>query len=532
MKKLTNYLLGLAIVASSSMVFSPAASANDSPNWTATKVNSFSLETSSSLSSRGLVTVRGAFPARSAEYDQALQKQQLNGGTSIGFCKWTLKDAAYPGYADVGGVGILVTGTTLPKDKINSDSFSIKGIRYTTFMSGGPTDYLPMDIWSRLGEKFAITLNGSDLLFSSKGFSNGRDVNFNLKEVTASFSTDGWPEGSYQVSVAWNDGCSDVFVSSPITISLGAIPSPKWSCSAPTSIRADEAAKITCNSTVPVSLLPFHLEAFQGGAWVDLNHGTANGKSVTVTQGQLPTGANSLRFRTESLTNQYSESTSAEFNIQVVPAPYTTKCSTSSAVRVGEYFDVSCLATSNIDGAMAHLQSLSSNKWVNISDGQWSSTNLAFPNLSFSKTGSGTLRVVTDAQAGKYLGNTSTNMVVSISAAASSSASSGGNSSSSGGTSGALQVSVSYPKVVIAGRRYSAVVTTSPAVNGQCTYYLFYRVRVPIGQASLQKGKSSFTFPATKIGDTGTGAATLTVVCQAGSLSGYGGAGFFVTQAG
>ena len=470
MKRFTNYLLGLAIVASSSVVFGPAASANNSPNWTATKVNSFSLETSSSLNSRGLVTVRGAFPARSAEYDQALQKQQLNGGTSIGFCKWTLKDAAYPGYADVGGVGILVTGTTLPKEKINSDSFSIKGIRYTGFMSQGPTEYQPMTVWSRLGEKDAITVNGTDLLFSSKGFSNGRDVDFNLKEVTASFSTDGWPEGSYQVSVAWNDGCSDVFVSSPITISLSAIPTPKWSCSAPASIRADETAKITCNSTIPVILLPFHLEAFQGGAWVDLNHGTANGKSVTITQGQLPTGANSLRFRTESLTSQYSESTSAEFNIQVVPAPYTTKCSTSSAVRVGEYFDVSCLATSNIDGAIAHLQSLSSNKWVNISDGQWSSTNLTFPNLSFSKTGSGTLRVVTDAQAGKYLSSVSPNLVVKISAA--STMSSGVGSSSLGFTKPAGKVDKSsnaYKTMVNVGRNFATVSTASDSALSQCT---------------------------------------------------------------
>ena len=470
MKKGLNTFLSLSVLVFISGVLVPTAVANESPNWIATKVNSFTLESSSSLTTRGLVTIRGVVPARSPEYDQAIEKQQLNGGTGIGFCRWTLKDASYPGYADVGGVGILVTGPSLPPDKINSDSFSIKGIRYTSFLSQGATEYKPMDIWSKLGEKDAVNLNGSDLLFESKRFSNGMDVNFNFKEVTASFSTDGWPEGNYQISVVWNDGCSDVFTSVPVTISLNAIPSPNWKCDSPTSLRADEPLKVTCNSSVPVSLLPYHLEIFQGGKWVEVSHGTANGNSVTIQNLQLPIGNNSLRFRTDELVNQFHDAVAPEFSIQVLPAPYTVRCSAPSAVTVGDFLDVACLATSNIDGAIGHLQSLSNNNWVNIGDGQWKGTNMNFSNLSFSKAGSGTLRVVTDAQSGKYLSSISASLEIKISAAYTPTFTGGGSGSVFKVPSGKVdKTSNAYKTMVNVGKNFAKVSLASDTALSQCT---------------------------------------------------------------
>ena len=123
-------------------VFLPnPASANDSPNWIATKPNSFSLQTSTDLNSRGTITLRGVVPPKTAEYDEAIRKQQTNGGQGRGFCTWTLKDAAYPGFAGQGGVGILVLGPELSPAVINPDSFSMNGIRYTAFLSQGPTEY-------------------------------------------------------------------------------------------------------------------------------------------------------------------------------------------------------------------------------------------------------------------------------------------------------------------------------------------------------------------------------------------------------
>jgi hypothetical protein len=220
MKKLISVVLVLLKMLLAAWIFPDLASANDSPNWITTKPNSFSLQTSSDLNSRGTIIVRGVVPPKTPEYDEAIRKQQLDGGTGRGFCTWTLKDAAYPGYAGNGGVGILVLGPDLSPAVINPDSFSLKGIRYTAFLSQGPTENLSMWTDYYRSNNSAINLNGTDLLFASRQFKNASDVTFGFKEFTASFSTNNWPGGSYQIVGVFNDGCSDVYTSTPVTLNL------------------------------------------------------------------------------------------------------------------------------------------------------------------------------------------------------------------------------------------------------------------------------------------------------------------------
>jgi len=446
------------------------ANANDSPNWIATKPNSFSLQTSSDLNSRGTVAIRGVVPPKTAEYDEAIRKQQLDGGRGRGFCTWTQKDAAFPGYADKGGVGILILGPELPPAAINPDSFSMKGIRYTGFLSQGPTEYTNMWTDYYRSNNSAINLHGTDLLFASRYFKNMSDVDFGFKEFTASFSTDNWPGGSYQIVGVFNDGCSDVFTSLPVTLNLPSIPTPAWKCDTSKAIKSNELLTIICSSDIAVNLLPFQLELFQSGAWVDISHGTANGKTLTLPNLKLPTGSNSLRLHTDELTNQFHESLSSEINVQVTPGPYSVKCSLPNAVRVGQFFEVSCLATSDIDGAFAHLQSLSNGKWTNINDTDWSATSLTFSNLSYSKTGTGTMRVVTDSQSGKYLGYTTSNFKIEVSAQKNSSSSGGSSSAGTKAPSGNVDMtSNAYKTMVSVGRNFARVSTASDSAQSQCS---------------------------------------------------------------
>jgi hypothetical protein len=470
MKKLISVVLVLLNMLSVAWIFPDLASANDSPNWITTKPNSFSLQTSSDLNSRGTIIVRGVVPPKTPEYDEAIRKQQLDGGTGRGFCTWTLKDAAYPGYAGNGGVGILVLGPDLSPAVINPDSFSLKGIRYTAFLSQGPTEYLSMWTDYYRSNNSAINLNGTDLLFASRQFKNSSDVTFGFKEFTASFSTNNWPGGNYQIVGVFNDGCSDVYTSTPVTVNLSSIPTPVWKCETPKSIKSNELSTINCSSDIAVNLLPFHLEIFQSGAWVDVSRGTANGKVITVRNLRLPIGNNSLRLRTDELTNQFKESLSPEIYVQVTPGPYSVKCSLPNAVRVGQFFEVSCLATNDIDGAFAHLQSFSNGKWTNIEDVEWSGTSVSFSDLSFSKTGTGTMRVVTDAQAGKYMGYTTSNFKIVVSAQKNSSSSGGSSSAGAKPPSGKVdKTSNAYKTMFNVGKNFAKVSMANDTAISQCS---------------------------------------------------------------
>jgi hypothetical protein len=471
MKRFVSFLFALVLLnlLSAAWISPDLASANDSPNWIATKPNSFSLQTSSDLNSRGTLTIRGVVPPKTAEYDEAIRKQQTSGGQARGFCTWTLKDAAYPGYAGKGGVGILVLGPQLSTDVINPDSFSMKGIRYTAFLSQGPTEYLPMWTDHHSLNKSAINLNGTDLLFASRYFRNMDDVDFSFKEFTASFSTNNWPGGNYQIVGVFNDGCSEVYTSTPVALNLSSIPTPVWKCDTPKSIKSNELSTINCSSDIAVNLLPFHLEIFQSGAWIDVSRGTANGKVITVRNLRLPIGNNSLRLRTDELTNKFKESISPEINIQVTPGPYSVKCSWPNAVRAGQFFQVSCLATNDIDGAFAHLQSLSNGKWTNIEDVEWSGTSVSFSNLSFSKTGTGTMRVVTDAQAGKYIGYTTSNFKIEVSAQKNSSSSGGSSSAGTKTPSGKVdKTSNAYKTMFNVGKNFAKVSMANDTAISQC----------------------------------------------------------------
>jgi hypothetical protein len=448
------------------------ASANESPNWLASKPNSFTLQTSSDLNSRGTISVKGVIPPKDTQYDEAVYKQQTSGGTRTGFCSWTLKDTSYPGYLDQGGIGIVVLGQQLSKEKINSDSFSMRGVRYTGYMSQSPNDYSDMYITSMYGTKDAVNINGTDLLFASSEFRNNRSASqYFLKEFTASFSTTNWDAGTYQIMAVYNDGCSQVHTSAPLTLQLNPIPAPKWKCETKTKILSNESASFVCNSDISVNLLPFHLEIFENGDWEDLFHGTANGKSISIQNMKIPVGKNSLRLRTDELENQYLGSISSEMNVEVLPAPYTVKCSAPTAVRANEYLEVSCLSSGNINGAFTHLQSFSNGKWVNVMDSEWVDDNVRFSNISYSKAGTSTLRVVTDAESGKYLGYTSASLTIKVSAPKTTS--SGGNSSGGSGNSGAPsgkvdKTSNAYKTMFNVGKNFAKVSLANDTAASQC----------------------------------------------------------------
>lgn len=95
-----------------------------------------------------------------------------------------------------------------------------------------------------------------------------------------------------------------------------------------------------------------------------------------------------------------------------------------------------------------------------------------------------------------------------------------------------LNVKVSYPAQTLLGKRYLASVVTSSKASGNCSYYLFNRVRIPVGTASLKNGKSSLSVTAMST-NVGTGqASSLTVVCTSGKMTGTGYAIFYVLSKG
>jgi hypothetical protein len=95
-----------------------------------------------------------------------------------------------------------------------------------------------------------------------------------------------------------------------------------------------------------------------------------------------------------------------------------------------------------------------------------------------------------------------------------------------------LNVKVSYPTQTLLGKRYLASVVTSSKASGNCSYYLFNRVRIPVGTASLKNGKSSLSVTAMST-NAGTGqASSLTVVCTSGKMTGTGYAIFYVLSKG
>jgi hypothetical protein len=93
-----------------------------------------------------------------------------------------------------------------------------------------------------------------------------------------------------------------------------------------------------------------------------------------------------------------------------------------------------------------------------------------------------------------------------------------------------LNVSVTYPRIVVLGKTYKATAKTTPASSGTCSYYLSNGVRVFIGSAALKKGTSTFSFPAMSSNPNSGQLASLTVVCTAGNLSGTGGTYFLSAQ--
>ncbi len=95
-----------------------------------------------------------------------------------------------------------------------------------------------------------------------------------------------------------------------------------------------------------------------------------------------------------------------------------------------------------------------------------------------------------------------------------------------------LNVKVSYPLQTLQGERYLASVVTSSKAPGKCSYYLFNRVRIPVGTANLKNGKSSLSVTAMSA-NVGTGqASSLTVVCTSGKMTGTGFAAFYVLSKG
>jgi hypothetical protein len=87
-----------------------------------------------------------------------------------------------------------------------------------------------------------------------------------------------------------------------------------------------------------------------------------------------------------------------------------------------------------------------------------------------------------------------------------------------------LKIVITYPKIVIFGKRYTAQVKTTPAISGNCTYYLFHFFKIPIASSQLSKGMSKLTFPANWYVDQnsmgGDQYASLSVTCGNNSMSG------------
>jgi hypothetical protein len=392
----------------------PFASANDSPSWQVSKPESFSLNTSSDLSTRGPVTIRAVVPRKDPQIEKIIYDQER--GLTKGIC--VRSDDPYdPSHLGHGGIGFLLRGLKLPQSVVDGTDFSLKAITYSGYFSTGTSDYQDMGYVYRTGEKGSINLSGTDLLISGTYIKfNSQQSFFFLKEFTGSFSTENWPGGNYQISGVYNDGCSDVYTSVPVNFTLSNILTPVWKCQSVSTINSNVGLTVSCNSDIALSSTPYHLEEFKNGDWVEIAHGTVNGKALLLKDILLTPGNISLRIRTEDVVGIFYQSLSNEISVVVTPGPYSIKCSAPSGVYTNTFFDISCLATSNISGAIAHLQYLSNGKWTNSADGTWTGTSLNLSNNYFGNPGSSTLRVITDAATGINQAGVSASFTIAITA--------------------------------------------------------------------------------------------------------------------
>jgi hypothetical protein len=95
-----------------------------------------------------------------------------------------------------------------------------------------------------------------------------------------------------------------------------------------------------------------------------------------------------------------------------------------------------------------------------------------------------------------------------------------------------LNIQVSYPLQVLLGKKYTSSVVTSPKASGSCTYYLFNRVRIPVGTSSLKNGRSNLSVTAMSTNVGNGQASSLTVVCTSGKVTGTGGVAFYIVGKG
>jgi hypothetical protein len=87
-----------------------------------------------------------------------------------------------------------------------------------------------------------------------------------------------------------------------------------------------------------------------------------------------------------------------------------------------------------------------------------------------------------------------------------------------------LKLSISYPKQVLFGQRYTTTVSTKPIMSGVCEYFGFNHGSFLLGKSALQKGKSTLTYSANwfvdSISGSKDGTRALTVKCRGGNRLG------------
>jgi hypothetical protein len=339
--------------------------------------------------------------------------------------------------------------------------------------------------------------------------------------------TNSWPIGLHQVTLLALDSSGKVITTKPVQFYIGNAKEAQPKISVPTSVEVvSEFATIIANvqrnqfTNSPIVKIEVQAYVIGRGTVVPLF------KSAISQDGKLTV---TIDYRGEEKEVQRLNITITDANglvsmsepIYIIPETIISQikmsCIAPSTAVEGILFNLKC-NSDNVDESSRisiryQYKYLDSNTWSDFADEEYFGKSLTFGIIP-KVTGIQSFRVLYDGSSYSSYDKIApfTSNVVKV------------NVSKNPVTP--LTVKVSYPRVVILGKSYTANVLVSPASSGMCSYHLFYRMRILIGQSNLKNGKSSLTFPAAVAGSDAGNPATLTVVCTAGKSTGTGFAGF------
>ena len=311
---------------------------------------------------------------------------------------------------------------------------------------------------------------------------------FEASAAFLTFSTSGWPGGTYVVHGYTSDGCLGNYSSNSFTFALSPIPSPLISCTMPSIGTAGKSISVACNSSLQLNGVPYTLSSNTGSGWHAVLNGVASGTRFVFPSVQLPTGVSNAAFRLDLLGNEdvISPSTSNTMDVSISPPPLKPIkfiCSIPQVGIRGVPLSGSCSASSDISQASIYFQQEIGSKWSNFgSNTTASGTDVSFA-VTFNSTGKHHIRLGALSVPAVNLAFVSSAMTVVVNAPparGSSSSSAGG--STLGVTKGKVdKTSRAYKTMFAIGHNFAKVSTNSDTAALQCGYALSHGIIDALG---------------------------------------------------